>query len=58
MLSGAKTQPKSRKKTIPRKEVAGEVVSASRVRKLLEARDFEAIGRMVPEGSLGYLRNY
>jgi [citrate (pro-3S)-lyase] ligase len=40
---------------IPRKESDGEVISASRVRKLLETRDFEAIAKIVPETTLQYL---
>lgn len=41
---------------IPRKKLEGEVISASRVRKLLEEKDFDAIAGMVPETTLEYLR--
>jgi [citrate (pro-3S)-lyase] ligase len=41
---------------IPRKEHDGEAISASRVRKLLELRDFDAIARLVPTATLEYLR--
>ncbi len=41
---------------IPRKESNGEVISASRVRKLLETKDFESIARIVPESTLTYLK--
>jgi [citrate (pro-3S)-lyase] ligase len=41
---------------IPRKEIDGEVISASRVRELLKTRDFEAIARLVPEVTLEYLK--
>lgn len=43
---------------IPRKAVDGEVVSASRVRSLLnrEDVDFEAIGKLVPESTLEFLK--
>lgn len=40
---------------IPRKEFDGEVISASRVRKLLETGDFEAISHIVPKTTLDYL---
>jgi [citrate (pro-3S)-lyase] ligase len=40
---------------IPRKESEGEVISASRVRKLLESKDFDAIAKIVPETTLVYL---
>jgi [citrate (pro-3S)-lyase] ligase len=41
---------------IPRKESDGDVISASRVRKLLETKDFDAIARLVPETTLEYLK--
>lgn len=41
---------------IPRKEQAGEVISASRVRKLLKANDFNEIAKIVPESTLDYLK--
>jgi [citrate (pro-3S)-lyase] ligase len=41
---------------IPRKESEGEPVSASRVRKLLETKDFGAIAKLVPETTLAYLK--
>jgi [citrate (pro-3S)-lyase] ligase len=41
---------------IPRKEIDGEVISASRVRELLKTRDFEAIARLVPTVTLEYLK--
>lgn len=41
---------------IPRKEQDGEVISASRVRRLLEAKDFDAIVKIVPASTLEYLR--
>lgn len=40
---------------IPRKKLEGEVISASKVRKLLEEKDFDAIARMVPETTLEYV---
>ena len=40
---------------IPRKEHDGEVISASRVRKLLEAKDYDAISQIVPKTTLTYL---
>ena len=40
---------------IPRKEFGGEVISASRVRKLLEKKDFESIKKIVPETTYDYL---
>jgi len=44
---------------IPRKEVNGEVISASRVRKLLEDQNFDEIAKIVPETTLLYLKkNY
>jgi [citrate (pro-3S)-lyase] ligase len=42
--------------SIPRKESDGEPISASRVRKLLEIRDFDAIARIVPVTTLAYLK--
>lgn len=41
---------------IPRKEINGQVVSASRVRKLLKEKDFEGIKSMVPLTTYEYLR--
>jgi [citrate (pro-3S)-lyase] ligase len=41
---------------ISRREEAGEAISASRVRKLLEAKDFDAIEKLVPKTTLDYLR--
>lgn len=44
---------------IPRKEQEGEVISASRVRKLLDAKDFGAIAKIVPKTTYNYLlENY
>ena len=40
---------------IPRKEIAGEYISASKVRKALESQDFEAIRPLVPEETFAYL---
>jgi len=40
---------------IPRLEENGSVVSAKRVRKLLEERDFEGIGKVVPKATLKFL---
>ena len=40
---------------IQRKEFAGEVISTSRVRRLLEIKDFEGISRLVPAITLNYL---
>jgi len=40
---------------IPRKQFAGEVISASRVRKLLATKDFDAIATIVPKTTLDYL---
>ncbi len=42
---------------IPRKEQDGEVISASRVRKLLETKDFNAISQLVPPTTALYLKN-
>lgn len=44
-------------KVIPRKESGGRVISASRVRKLLEEKDFAEISKLVPDTTLDYLRN-
>ena len=41
---------------IARKDFGGEVISASRVRKLLETKDFDSIGNIVPETTLAYLK--
>lgn len=41
---------------IPRKEQDGEVISASRVRKLLETKDFAEIAKIVPPTTLEYLK--
>jgi [citrate (pro-3S)-lyase] ligase len=41
---------------IPRRKQGGEVISASRVRKLLEAKDFDAIAKLVPSTTLAYLK--
>ncbi len=41
---------------IPRKTQGEEVISASRVRKLLAEKDFEAIAELVPETTLKYLK--
>lgn len=41
---------------IKRKESEGEVISASRVRRLLEEKDFEGISRIVPETTFRYLK--
>ena len=40
---------------IPRKQSNDEVISASRVRKLLEERVFAAIKELVPESTFKYL---
>lgn len=40
---------------IPRKEYDGEAISASRVRKLLEEKDFERIKPIVPDTTYQYL---
>ncbi len=42
---------------IPRKEEGGGVISASRVRALLETSNFDEIARIVPQTTLDYLRN-
>lgn len=42
---------------IPRKEYVGEVISASRVRKLLEKEEFDIIEKIVPVTTLNYLKN-
>ncbi|MCL2763711.1 MAG: citrate lyase ligase [Treponema sp.] len=41
---------------IPRKEFNNEVISASRVRKLLDEKNFEQIAKIVPETTLDYLK--
>ncbi len=41
---------------IPRLEIDGRAVSASHVRELLKAHDFDSIARLVPETTLVYLR--
>lgn len=41
---------------IPRKESEGEPISASRVRALLEDRDFDSISRIVPKTTYDYLK--
>ncbi len=41
---------------IPRNTFRGEVISASRVRKLLEEKDFDTIAGMVSETKVEYLR--
>ena len=40
---------------ISRKEMAGKVISASRVRKALKDEDFDIISQLVPETTLNYL---
>lgn len=40
---------------IPRKKQGDEAISASRVRKLLETKDFDTIAELVPETTLDYL---
>ena len=40
---------------IPRREISGEAISASRVRALLEKGDFDAIRSLVPDGTYEYL---
>lgn len=42
---------------IPRKEIDNEVISASRVRKAIEDKDWRSVERLVPETTLSYLRN-
>lgn len=42
---------------IPRKETDGDVISASRVRALLDAGDFEAIRQLVPQTTFDYLQH-
>lgn len=42
---------------ISRKESEGEVISASKVRALIKADDYEAIGRIVPRATMEYLRS-
>lgn len=41
---------------IPRKECKGSPISASRVRELLEKREFDEIARIVPQTTLDYLK--
>jgi [citrate (pro-3S)-lyase] ligase len=41
---------------IPRKEAEGAPISASRVRKLLEEKNFVEIAKIVPETTLAYLK--
>ena len=41
---------------IPRKEYDGQVISASRVRKLLDERNFDDIAKIVPATTLSYLK--
>ena len=41
---------------IPRKESGNEVISASRVRKLLKEKNFDAIAKIVPPSTLKYLK--
>ena len=44
---------------IKRKEDGGEVISASRVRKLLNEKNFDAIAKIVPKTTLDFLKaNY
>jgi [citrate (pro-3S)-lyase] ligase len=43
---------------IPRKETCGAAISASRVRKLLEEKNFDEIAKLVPQTTLDYLINY
>lgn len=40
---------------IPRREISGDSISASRVRKLLANRDFEVLNQLVPQSTLDYL---
>lgn len=42
---------------IPRKEINGEVVSASRVRRLLKEKNFAEIEKIVPKTTLEYLKD-
>jgi [citrate (pro-3S)-lyase] ligase len=42
---------------LPRYEIGGEVVSASRVRKLLKQGEWNGIAKLVPETTLEYLKN-
>lgn len=44
-------------KEIARTEIDGEAISASRVRALLEQRDWTAIAKLVPPTTLAYLQN-
>lgn len=43
---------------IPRKETAGEPISASRVRKLLENRNFSELRKLVPETTYAFLTDH
>ncbi|MFP3154972.1 adenylyltransferase/cytidyltransferase family protein [Lachnospiraceae bacterium ZAX-1] len=43
---------------IPRKEVAGQAISASRVRTLLERREFDKIRLLVPDSTYDYLVDF
>lgn len=42
---------------IPRKESGDNVISASRVRRLLDDKNFEAISKLVPETTLNFLKS-
>lgn len=42
---------------IPRKTNDGKVISASRVRKFLEANDWQQLGTMLPETTIQYIKN-
>lgn len=42
---------------IPRKKVAGKIISASKVRNYLEEKEWEEIENMVPQSTLDYLKN-
>ena len=42
---------------LPRKEIGGEAVSASRVRRLLQKHDLEAIRALVPDSTYRFLEN-
>jgi [citrate (pro-3S)-lyase] ligase len=42
---------------IPRKETAGDAISASRVRKLLEEKNFDEIAKLVPQTTFEYLNS-
>lgn len=43
---------------IPRKELNGNVISASKVRKYVEKRDLEAISKLVPQSTVEVCRKY